>query len=104
MKEKVLQEKNSKLEMLFLRLWQSWKSRSQKNQYSLQQQMKVLNSLSPLEVVELGYSIATKEGKVMNRFDQLKTDDVLLLGLAVGHAEVIVKKTSKENLWTSKKS
>lgn len=102
--DQVLQEKSSELEMLFLRLWQSWKSRSQKNQSTLQQQMKVLNSLSPLEVVERGYSIATKAGKVMNRFDQLKTDDVLLLSLAVGHAEVIVKKTSKESLWTSKKS
>ncbi len=102
--EQVLQEKSSELEMLHLRLWQGWKNRSQKNQFILQQQMKVLNSLSPLEVVERGYSIAMKKDQVITSSDQLKIDDVVVLSLARGQAELIVKKTSKESLWTSKKS
>lgn len=102
--EKVLQEKSSELEMFYLRLWQGWKTRSQKNQYTLQQQMKVLNSLSPLEVVERGYSIAMKKDQVITGADQLKVDDVVILGLARGQAELVVKKISKESLWTSKKN
>jgi len=102
--DKVLQEKSSDLEMLYLRLWQSWKNRTQKNQFLLQQQMKVLNSLSPLEVVERGYSIAMKNNQVITGIDSLKIDDVVNLGFARGQAELVVKKISKESLWTSKKN
>lgn len=102
--EKVLQEKQSYLHMFYFRLWKSWQTRLQQNKHVLQQQMKVLNSLSPLEVVERGYSIALKEGHVVRSASQLKANDVVTLGLAEGHAELVVKKVSKENVWTSKKS
>lgn len=102
--DQVLREKSSQLEIFYLRLWQGWKTRTQKNQYVLQQQMKVLNSLSPLEVVERGYSIAMKNNQVITNVDVLNIDDVVNLGFAQGQAELVVKKISKESLWTSKKS
>lgn len=102
--DQVLNEKSAELGMLFLRLWQGWKSRTQKNQYLLQQQMKVLNSLSPLEVVERGYSIAMKNDQVISNSEKLKIDDTVKIGFARGQAELIVKKISKESLWTSKKN
>lgn len=102
--ENVLNEKKAELQMLHFRLWQSWQSWHRQNQHQLQQQMKVLNSLSPLEVVDRGYSIVMKNGKVIRSYQDLKPNETVVVGLADGHSELTVKNTSKENLWISKKS
>lgn len=99
-----IQEKQSAHEVLFLRLWQVWKENSQKNTFKLQNQMKVLNTLSPLNVVDRGYSLVMKDEKVISSYKDLKPDDTLTVILAEGQADVVVKSVAKENPWTSKKN
>ena len=50
----------------------------------------VLDSLSPLKVVERGYSIVTKNAQVIRSYDQLKKGDKLEVKFAQGAAEVTV--------------
>ncbi len=100
----VIQEKKSAHEVLFLRLWQAWKEDLQKRSFLLQNKMQILNSLSPLSVVERGFSLVMKDSKVVSSHAQLKTNETLTLILAEGQAEVTVQSIAKENPWTSKKS
>lgn len=52
----------------------------------------MLDSLSPLSVVERGYSISRKEGKVVKAASQLKSGDLVELQFAKGKAEARVEK------------
>jgi exodeoxyribonuclease VII large subunit len=54
--------------------------------------MGILDSLSPLKVVERGYSIARKEGKLIKASSQLKAGDAVELQFAKGKAEAKIEK------------
>lgn len=56
----------------------------------------VLDSLSPLKVVERGYSIVTVDGQVVREAAQIKPEDRVRLRFAKGGAEAVVKKVFKE--------
>ncbi len=65
----------------------------------LNKQMAVMDSLSPLRVVERGYSIVKKEGQVVKNSEQLRSGDQLEVIFAKGQAEVVVNKlVSKRSL------
>lgn len=55
----------------------------------------VLDSLSPLKVVERGYSIAKKGGEVVRSSQQIQKGDRLELAFAKGSANVIVDETKE---------
>ena len=57
--------------------------------------MSVLESLSPLKVVERGYSIVKKEKEVIKSGDQVKAGDLLQITLAHGHLEARVEQVTK---------
>jgi exodeoxyribonuclease VII large subunit len=52
----------------------------------------MLDSLSPLKVVERGYSITRKEGKLIKASSQLKAGDAVELQFAKGKAEAKIEK------------
>ncbi len=58
----------------------------------LQEKTAVLDSLSPLRVVDRGYSIAKKNKEVVKSAKQLKVSDRIELTFAIGKAEVEVTK------------
>lgn len=62
----------------------------------LGKQASMLDSLSPLKVVERGYSIARKENQVVRSIGQLAIGDRMELIFAQGQAEVVVEKLNKE--------
>lgn len=55
----------------------------------------VLDSLSPLKVVERGYSIVKKDNEVIKNSDQVKTGDLLQVTLAHGRVDARVEKVIK---------
>ena len=55
----------------------------------------VLDSLSPLKVVERGYSIVKKDNEVIKNSDQIKTGDLLQVTLAHGRVDARVEKVIK---------
>lgn len=57
--------------------------------------MSVLESLSPLKVVERGYSIVKKENEVIKSGDQVTSGDLLQITLAHGSLEARVEKVIK---------
>ncbi len=97
-------EKKSSLDFLFLQLAQAYKNNFQKQTYNLHHFMNILNTLSPLRVVDRGYSIVMKENQVVRSYAQLNPEDELTVTLAEGQAWVKVQNISKENSWNSKKS
>lgn len=54
--------------------------------------MAILDSLSPLKVVERGYSIVTKEGHVVKNSNQVAVNDVVEIRLAQGALEASIQK------------
>lgn len=65
----------------------------------------MLDSLSPLKVVDRGYAIVRKKAEVIRSQDQVSPGDVLEIRLAEGELEVVVKETKKgSSEWNSKKS
>ncbi len=52
----------------------------------------MLDSLSPLKVVERGYSITYKEGRLIRSADQLKKDDLVDIRFAKGQATARIEK------------
>ncbi len=58
----------------------------------LQRMAGMLDSLSPLKVVERGYSITRKDEKVIKSSAQLKSGDVVELQFAKGKAEAKIEK------------
>ena len=105
----VVAEKKSQMNLVFLRFVQGFRNRFQDRQHKINNMMNVLNSLSPLRVVDRGYSIVLKNHVVIRSHSQIKPKDELTLILADGEAKVKVEtvfeqNVLQENLWNSKKS
>lgn len=81
------------LQSLFMKKLESQKSRFLNN-------TSLLDSLSPLKVLDRGYSITTKEDKIVKSLKNIKESDLIKVQVSDGHIVAQVK----ELLWTSKKS
>lgn len=62
----------------------------EKKQSRVQRMMSVLDSLSPLRVVDRGYSIVTKKSEVIKSSSQVKEGDILDIRLAEGSITAVV--------------
>ncbi len=88
-------ERKRKLEFLRQRIEKSATRFIEIKQSKLQRWFSVLDTLSPLKVVERGYSIVKKNQSVVKSADQIKTGDLLEITLAQGHIEARVEKVNK---------
>jgi exodeoxyribonuclease VII large subunit len=102
--KEIVAEKKADLEVTFLRLAQVYKNNFKEKTFKLHNFMNVLNTLSPLQVVDRGYSIVMKKNKVVRSYQQINPSDELILVLAEGQAQVKVQNVEKENPWNSKKN
>ncbi len=105
----IVGEKRTQWEVTSLRLQQATRNYYQEKTHHLRSLMSILNSLSPLQVVERGYSIVMKNKQVVRTYKKIKIDDPLMITLAEGQIEAVVtavKDTNlmKESSWNSKKN
>ncbi len=61
--------------------------RLEQNKADLTRHMAMLDTLSPLKVVERGYSIARVDGQLIKASSQIKAGDTIELQFAKGKAE-----------------
>lgn len=66
----------------------------QNTQYRLQNMMSLLDSLSPLKVVERGFSITKSKNKLIKSIQQVKPKDTLEIQVMDGLIEAEVIKVS----------
>jgi exodeoxyribonuclease VII large subunit len=87
-----LHQRQGLLQLSFLRLTQAHRNHFQERAHRLKGLMGVLHTLSPLQVVDRGYSIVTKGKKVITSYQQIGVGDELALQLGAGEAVVQVQK------------
>lgn len=78
-----------------IRLRSSFEKLLSNKKFQWEKMISSLESLSPLKVVERGYSLVTKQGQIVKSQDQVKKGDSLNVRLAQGQLEVTVEKTIK---------
>lgn len=94
--QELLAKKRKELEFLQLRADKNIKTYVERRQAVLNRVMSVLDSISPLKVVERGYSIVTKNKEVIKSSSQLKSGDSIEIRLAQGQATATVTSVSAE--------
>jgi exodeoxyribonuclease VII large subunit len=90
----------ARLEKMNLQMHSSVKNILSRSEYRLKNNTGLLDSLSPLKVVERGYSVATKNNKVIKSIKDIKKSDLIEVKINDGLilAEVTeIKVNSKEN-------
>lgn len=85
-------EKRKDLEFMSLRIEKSMRSAVENKQSKLVRVTSLLDSLSPLKVVDRGYSIVSKKNQVVKASDQLKVGDQIDVKLAHGSVSATVDK------------
>ncbi|WP_413289649.1 exodeoxyribonuclease VII large subunit [Bdellovibrio sp. HCB337] len=90
----LIQKKQQELEYFSMRLQKGVSLSVERKKSTLGRWMSVLESLSPLKVVERGYSIVKKENEVIKNSGQVKSGDLLQITLAHGHLEARVEKVT----------
>ncbi len=106
-----IEAQRQKVNNLFRNLQKEVKHTVQARMQKLREQMSVLDSVSPLRVVNRGYALIFENDKIVKNPQQVNKDQELFVQLAegalrvsvLGEAESKMKKT-EENLWTSKKN
>jgi exodeoxyribonuclease VII large subunit len=93
--EELIQQKVKELEYLSQRMQKGLALGLERKKSLLGRWMSVLESLSPLKVVERGYSIVKKENEVIKSAEQVKVGDLLQIILAQGQLETRVEKITK---------
>lgn len=96
-----LKLRGQKIEHLNQRLNGLMQQSVQTKKQNLKRSMGLLNSLSPLAVVERGFSITYKDKEIIREAQQVEPGDQLDLQLSKGALRVSVEK--KEEQWTLKK-
>ncbi|MGZ3727084.1 MAG: exodeoxyribonuclease VII large subunit [Pseudobdellovibrio sp.] len=91
----VIQKFRAQLEKFNLRTSQNILSRLAQLKLTIQSSMGMLDSLSPLKVVDRGYSIATHNKKVIKSISEVKAGEVIELKVADGEIEAEVKSIKK---------
>ena len=93
--QEVIRGFRSRIEKNQLILNQSMVQKISNLRYRLKSHMSLLDSLSPLNVVERGFSIATKKNKVLKSIKDVNVDEIINIRLADGEIEAQVKKLIK---------
>lgn len=92
--QQIIQQKNQ-LSQVSHRLTIAIKQQLQNQQNSLSKLTLNLHHLNPQSVLTRGYAFAqTKDGKIINKSNQIKAGDAIHLSFGEGQAEAIVSKTS----------
>lgn len=90
--EGVIKNKSAKLQMLEVRLRNLAEKTLEFKKAKLYQKMAVLDSLSPLKVVDRGYSLVqTTDGQLVKSTRQLKVNDTIELRFAQGRAQAQIR-------------
>jgi exodeoxyribonuclease VII large subunit len=102
----ILADKRSELEMFELKLSTAIDKKLENKKFRLKNAMSMIDSLSPLRVVERGYSVVMSAGQLVKSSKQVKSGDTLDIQLAEGglSATVTKIKTKEESTWTLKKN
>lgn len=90
--QQVLDQKRKQRELAVVKLQNSFLNRLKNKKNNLAQLAGLLDSLSPLKVVERGYSLVTKNGKLIKSVQQIQKNDQLSIRFAQGEAIVQVEK------------
>ncbi len=93
----LLQEKKKEIDFLAIRNEQGLKKMLDKKSYELSGSISMLESLSPLKVVERGYAIVTKDNEVIKSAQQVGPGDVIELRLAKGRINASVNFIENES-------
>ncbi len=93
------------IELLQTRLQSRFQSAFEARQFRIKKAMSQLDGLSPLRVVERGYSLTTKGSTIIKDAAQVSVKDEITIYLMKGqiHAQV-VRTEQKESPWTLKKN
>jgi exodeoxyribonuclease VII large subunit len=94
--EQRLRQDRKQLDHLASRLRGATQQKLIRGQHQLQKLSLVLDSLSPLRVVERGYSIVSKDETVVKDARTLQPQDLIRVRFAKGQAEAIVKNIFEE--------
>jgi exodeoxyribonuclease VII large subunit len=94
--QQVIQKLRAGVEKQQLFLNKSIENKIEKNKYQINNLMSSLNGMSPLAVVDRGYSIATKDKKVVKSIKEVKTKDIITLKVTDGFISAEVTGTSNK--------
>lgn len=97
--EYILREKKEYLDRLKRELVHNMENIQQKKAHRLALALAGLESLSPLKVLQRGYSVIIKEGEIVNSVDKIDPGDVLTARVQDGYIRLEVKDKGKEELW-----
>jgi len=101
----VLNANRKELEFLMSQLKSLYSRSFENRKFRLQQAMSLLHGLSPLQVVERGYSVTMKGTEVIKDAQQVKPKDEITIHLMKGQVTALVTSTQeKESPWTLKKN
>lgn len=82
--DQVISEYRSQVDLLTHKLHNEMEQEVELKKSTLQRMMSVLESMSPLKVVERGYSITTKDSKLVKKANQVKVGDEIDVRLMEG--------------------
>jgi exodeoxyribonuclease VII large subunit len=82
--DQVISEYRSQVDLLTHKLNNEMEQEVEMKKSTLQRMMSVLESMSPLKVVERGYSITTKDSKLVKKASQVKVGDEIDVRLMEG--------------------
>lgn len=94
--EKLIGEKRSEIELLYLKMKNQITCMVDVKNKDLERMMALLESLSPLKVVERGYSVVRKDSELVKTVQQVKAGDLVSVKLAKGGFTATVKEIKKE--------
>ena len=94
--QKKLQELTQRNDELLMRLDLARKNIFERKKQRLQHKMSLLDSLSPLKVVDRGYALVTKGEQVIKIAGDVKKGDLLNIRLSQGSLQVSVETVKKE--------
>jgi exodeoxyribonuclease VII large subunit len=100
--DQTLSEKKSQLQLLLLNLKNHMQREIEHRQASLEQSMSVLDSLSPLKVVERGYSMTTQGSKLIKSASQVKVGELITVRLMQGQLTAKIENIENETRQSKK--
>lgn len=90
--EQILQQKKNQLENARFKMNSFSQRLVERKRSKLERMMSLLDGLSPLKVVERGYSVTTKDNELVKTTDQLKKGDEVQVRLMKGQFTALVQK------------
>ena len=94
--QKKLQELTQRNDELLMRLDLARKNLFGRKRQRLEHKMSLLDSLSPLKVVDRGFALVTKDNEVVKSAQKIKKGDQLNIRLSQGSLQVLVETVKKE--------